>query len=468
MVIDALKNLEGPSRRRFLKWAGTVGAVLAVERSRFLEVIGASAGTAMADASTCAATNKSFHVVAGNGGFAWFQLLWPHVEIAKSNNTGFAYHAFGQGTDSASLSGADQPDKPFYWGPEAPWMSYGRTKYVTGFMAGNNQTHTATPGSAATLGNNQSLLATCAAIQRTTPSLLPVIGINPLNFGNAPGAPGVITVDSADGLVQLFNSAASRAILSVPNDAALYDAYYKALLGLNKAAARPTQLRGLRVGKQAAGFLGQNLAAKLAPTQADLDRYGITGGTANKITEIAKACIVAAKAFGLNLTQSVITPAMRDDPHGAFGNMQNLNMTVQGLGKVFDEFMNDLAAIPDPSCNERPLSDSVVMTVHGDTPKDPRNNNGWPDGTPNDSNWLYVMGNGYVKSGWFGGVKANGNTDGFDSTNGNTVPNQASTNTSAQAGAAVAYAVAKGDMRRVQDFYTGPAIDGIVNINPLQ
>ncbi|HTJ84839.1 MAG TPA: twin-arginine translocation signal domain-containing protein, partial [Polyangiaceae bacterium] len=457
MVIDALKNLEGPSRRRFLKWAGVVGALLAVERSRFLEVIGDSAGVAMADASTCAATNKSFHVVAGNGGFAWFQLLWPHVDIAKSGNDAFAYHAFGQGTDSSTLAGTDQPDKPFYWGPEAPFMSYGRTKYMSAFMAGNNQTHTATPGSAATVGNNQSMLAVCAAIQRTTPSLLPVIGINPLNFGQAPGAPGVITVDSADGLVQLFNSAASRAILSVPQDAALYDAYYKALLGLNKASARPTQLRGLRVGKQAAGFLGQNLAAKLQPTQADLDRYGITGGTPNKISEIAKACIVAAKAFGLNLTQSVITPAMRDDPHGAFGDMQNLNMTVKSLGKVFDEFMNDLASIPDPSCNERPLSDSVIMTVHGDTPKDPRDKSGWPDGTPNDSNWLYVMGNGYTKSGWFGGVRANGNTDGFDSTNGNTVPNQAAANTSAQAGAAVAYAVAKGDMRRVQDFYSGPS-----------
>ena len=78
------------------------------------------------------------------------------------------------------------------------------------------------------------------------------------------------------------------------------------------------------------------------------------------------------------------------------------------------------------------------------------------------------MGNGYTKSGWYGGVRANGNTDGFDPTTGSTIPNQQSTNTSAQAGAAVAYAVAKGDMRRVQDFYTGPSIEGIVNINPLQ
>ena len=31
------------------------------------------------------------------------------------------------------------------------------------------------------------------------------------------------------------------------------------------------------------------------------------------------------------------------------------------------------------------------------------------------------------------------------------------------AAAAAAYAVAKGDMRRVQDFYRGAAIDGVVN-----
>jgi hypothetical protein len=295
-----------------------------------------------------------------------------------------------------------------------------------------------------------------------------VIGITPLTFGAAPGAPAVTTVDSADGMVELFNSAASRVILSIPQDAAMYDAYYKALLGLNKASGRPTQLRGLRVGKQAAGFLGQNLAEQLRPTEADLTRYGIDGGTPNKLVEITKACIVAVKAFKLNLTQSVIAPAMRDDPHGAFGDMQNLQMTVTALGKIFNEFMNDLIASPDPSCTARNLADNVIITVHGDTPKDPRERGGWPDGTPNDSNWLYVMGNGYLKTGWFGGVRANGSTDGFDPTTGQILPNQQSTTTSAPAGAAAAYAIAKGDMRRVQDFYTGPAIDGIVNIDPLQ
>lgn len=459
---DTLKNLEGPSRRHFLRWASAAGALLAVDQARLLEVLNDTAGLAMAQDASCSTTNKSVHIVAGDGGFSWFQLLWPHNEIAASNDPGFAFHAYGEQVMP------DDTDKPFTHGPEAPWQDYDRTKRVSAFMAGANQTHTPIPASAATVGNNQSLLAVCAAIQRTTPSLLPVIGINPVAFGTATGAPALTNVADADGMVQLFNSAASRQILQVPEDAALYEGYYKALLGLNKAASRPTQLRGLRVGKQAAGFLGQNLAAQLQVTDADMTRYGIAGNTPNKLKDLGRALIVTFKAFKLNLTQSVIMPAMRDDPHGAFGDMTSLRSTVQTLGTMLNAFMADLAATDDQTCGAKSLADNVVMTVHGDTPKDPRQRSGWPDGTPNDTNWIYVMGNGFTKTGWFGGVRANGNTDTFDPTTGNTVPNAGSGGTSAAAGAAVAYAVAKGDMRRVEDFYNGPSIEGIVNINPIQ
>jgi hypothetical protein len=462
MANDLLKHLEGSSRRRFLRFATAFGAAVAVDRSNILNVVNDTAGSAMADEAACAATNKSFHIVAGDGGFAWFQLLWPHNEIASANNDDFAFHAFGQ------TMMAGDTDKPLTLGPEAPWREYDKSKRITAFMAGNNETHTPTPTAAASVGNNQSMLAVCASIQRTTPSLLPVIAINPVAFGNAPGAPAATNVADADGMVQLFNSAASRAILEVPQDAALYEAYYKALLGLNKAAARPTQLRGQKIGKQAASFLGQNLAAQLMVQDEDLVRYGINGGTPNKLSSLARACIVAVKAFRLNLTQSVIVPALRDDPHGAFGDMASLRDTTQTLGGILDAFMGDLTAAEDPSCSARSLGDNVVMTIHGDTPKDPRVKSGWPDGTPNDSNWIYAMGNGFLKTGWHGGVRANGATDVFDPTTGETVANGSSQSVSAAAGAAVAFAVAKGDMRRVQDFYNGPAIDGIVNINPIQ
>src|SRR5262249_12498353 len=143
-------------------------------------------------------------------------------------------------------------DNPFYFAPETPWQSMDKGKRISAFMAGVNQTHTSTPGSAASLGGGQSLLATCAAIQRATPSRLPVIGITPVQFGMAPGAPDIATVGNADGMVQLFNSAASQAILSKPSDAALFEAYYKAFAGFDRAADRPTWARQLRTGKASA------------------------------------------------------------------------------------------------------------------------------------------------------------------------------------------------------------------------
>jgi hypothetical protein len=455
MVDHRLKNLEGRSRRHFLRWITTAGAVFALDRAKVLDVIADSAGSAMAD-SSCGATNRSVHLVAGDGGFAWFQLLWPHVEIATANSDNFAFHAPGQAEK------AQDTDKPFYFAPESPWKALDKTKRISAFMAGQNQTHTPTPGSAAQLGNGNSMLASVASIQRATPSLLPVIGLEPLTFGAAPGAPQVTTVGNADGMVQLFNSSASKLILSNPEDAALFEAYYKAFLGLEKAAGRPTFARPLRTGKTSANFLGQNLAKQLEPTDADRMKYGIQG-VPNKLAEIGRAMITAARAFKLGLTQSVIIPAMRDDPHGAFQNMDTLTSTVATLGKIFDAFLDDLKLVPDPLCTTKTLADTTILTVHGDTPKDPRARGGWPDGTPQNSNWLYVMGNGHLKTGWFGGVKADGNVSGFDPTTGNEVPGQPAAATSAAAGAAVAFAVAKGDMKRVEDFYSGPSISGIVN-----
>jgi hypothetical protein len=461
MVIERLKNLDGASRRSFLRWTAAVGAVLALDRAKVLDVVSDSAGTAMADEASCSLTNRSVHIVAGTGGFAWFQLLWPHVDIATSNDPNHAFHAKGKAIK------ATDTDKPFYFAPESPWQNLDKGKRITGFMAGMNQTHTPTPGSSATIGAGQSMMAAVASIQRATPSLLPVIGINPVNFGSAPGAPQIATVGNADGLVDLFNSAASQMALAAPKDAALFEAYYKAFLGLNAAAGRPTRQRSLRTGKASANFLGKNLAGLLRPSTDDLMRYGIDGGTANKLSEIGRALITTAKAFKLGLTQSVILPAMRDDPHGAFADMNNLQNTVEALGRYLDAFMDDLGAIQDPLCTSRSLADTFVLTVHGDTPKTPLNKQGWPDGTPQNSNWLYVMGNGLVKTGWFGGVHTDGSVSGFDPSTGKDMPGQQSNATSNAAAAAVAFAVAKGDMNRVRDFYTGPAIDGIVNISPV-
>ncbi|HSN99007.1 MAG TPA: twin-arginine translocation signal domain-containing protein [Candidatus Nanopelagicales bacterium] len=458
MVCEKIKNLRGESRRNFLRLTTAMGAALALDQSEILNVIADLGGTALAQDKKATAM-RSIHFNAGNGGFAWFQLLWPHVEIAKGNNDNFAFHAFGQTQD------ATDTDKPFVRTLEAPFWDLGPKKRMSAFMSGTNQTHTSTAASAVTLNGGQGMIAAVAAIQRLNPSLLPVIAVEPFVFGAAQGAPAVTTVGDAEGMVDLFNSAASRLTLQVQEDAALFEAYYKAFVGLAKASSRPTVARQLRTGKSAANFLGQNLASQLMPQQMDLDRYGVTAGTPNRLSQIARTLITTAKAFKLGLTNSVILPAFRDDPHGAFQNMGNLQSTVADMGRYLAEFHKDLET-PDPLDANSLLSDNFVLTFHGDTPKNPRNRDGWPDGTPNNSNWLYVFGNGYLKTGWFGRITPN-EVYGWDPTTGQDVLDQASSMTSASASAAVLFAVTKGDMNRVKDFYNGPAIDGVVNASVL-
>lgn len=462
MADDRLKNLRGTSRRHFLKWATAAGAVLGLERARFLDALSGSAGVAMADQAACSSTMRSIHIIGGNGGFAWFQLLWPHVGIAQSTSGAVAFHAQGQATNAAA-------DKPLMYAPESPFQKLGKGKQISAFMGGanldNTGAHSQTPGVFTTaVGQNATMIASVAAIQAANPTLIPVIGVTPLFYGSAPGAPGVVTVGSAAGLVDLFNSAASQTLLSDPKAAALNESYYKAFLQLNAAAGKVTTNRALDNAKVANALLGKNLSEKLRPTAQDRQMYGVDASTPTALLEIADSMITGVKAFQLGLTSCLILPAFLDDPHGAFTDMAGLQSRVATLGKIFDGLIAHAGTIPDPSGCSRTLADGIVFTVHGDTPKDPTQRDGWPDSTPGNANWIYVYGNGYLKTGWHGGIDAGGNVSGFDPETGNVIAGQASTTTTAAASAAALYAVSKGDMRRVQDFYRGGALGGIVNL----
>jgi len=410
----------------------------------------------MAADAACHPTNRSVHIVAGTGGFAWFQLLWPHNDIAAAGNANFAFHAPGEQTLAANT------DKPLTLGPEAPWKNLNGTRQVSAFMAGRNETHTNAPSTSSTIAGGVSMFAAVSAMQATNPTLVPIIAVDDVGVGTAPGAPNVARVNDGDAIVGLFNSAASRAgsVLENAADAEIYDAHYKALLSLNRMSGRPTSKRSLATGREASALLGQNLANALAPTNADLARYGISAATPSKLTNLARTLIVTARAFALGLTSSVVLSALKDDPHGAFTNMTNLRNTTASLGLILDAFMDDLSTMDDPACSEK-LSEGTVITIHGDTPKNPLNRSGWPDGTPGNSNWIYALGAGHLKTGWFGGIDRNGTVTGFDPATGNNAA-VSSDSTREAANAAVAYAVAKSDMRRVQDFYTGGDISGIV------
>ena len=461
MADQRLKDLRGTGRRDFLRWAATVGAAIGLERSRILNVINDTAGTAMADGAACATTRRSIHFVDGNGGLANWTQIFPFPKVIKSTNNNYSHYALGKATAATGY------DNEWQFGPDSPWQT--GTWKVTAFVAGNAETHTQLVQSTGALGGNQ-LLASAASIQQANPTLLPVLTVGQIQYGTAPGAPATAAVGAATQLVDLFNSAASRALLNTPESGALAEAYYKAFIGLNAAAGRTTLAKSYGTGKVSMNLLAKNLSAQLTPTAADQALFGITATTPSAVTNAAAALITTIKAFSLGLTSMMAYAGpFRDDPHGAFTNVAQLTQKSQALGKMMQGLYDLSKTLQDPSCTARTLADSIVVTVQGDTYKAPFNSNGWGDNTVNGSNMLYVMGNGYVKTGMIGDIDPAGatawdpSTGALQGTPGSYQGKGAALGSAAAA--AALYAVAKGDMRRVRDFYNGAAIDGVVNLN---
>jgi hypothetical protein len=439
------------TRRALIKWSVAAGAALGVSRSKIFEILERTAGRDVAMAAAANPTTRSVHVIAGNGGAAWFQLLWPHNDIAAANNTNFAWHRPGE---SMLVSGTD---KPLTVGPDTPFRDLPAQKQMTVFQCGNNETHTQNPQSVLSLNGNN-IISVASALQAASPSVIPMVTIGGADAGTAPGAARPANVGNADGIVNLFNSAASRAggLLSNASDATLYKAHYDAFAQLNRAAERSTQRSSYQTASSAAEFLGRNLASQLQITQADLDRYGIDGTTRGNVRDIGRAFIVAVKAFKMGLTNAVALPAMRDDPHGAFADGSAMSVPPM-LKKVFDGFMNDLKNTVDDNTGQV-LADDTVITICGDTTKNPTQRGGWPDGTPNNSNVLWVYSAGHLMSGWFGGTTRQGQAQGFDETGATAAYNGG--NTATMALASVAYAVAKRDDRAITAFANGIKVAG--------
>jgi hypothetical protein len=290
-----------------------------------------------------------------------------------------------------------------------------------------------------------SLFAMAAALQVENPAVVPVITIGDVDLGKAAGAPVAANVTSGEAIVGLFDSAASRAggLLARSNHAEVFRAHYATLAGLNRAAGQSTSRGAYLTSRNAARFVGTNLSSMLSVQPADEAMYGITSSTRAEVAEIGRTLIVTAKAFAMGLTSAVVLPGLRDDPHGAFGDISGTTSTLADLKKVFDGFMADITA--------RQMADDVVITVEGDTPKTPVDFRNWADATPGNHNLAYVWSGGQLKSGWFGSVAPNGTVTGFDPATG--LARTYDGDLQAQgAVAAVAYALTRGDLRRVQDF----------------
>ncbi len=440
------------TRRALIKWSVAAGAALGVSRAKVFDILEKSGGRDLAFAAAANPTTRSVHIVAGNGGLAWFTQFWPHNDVAAANSSTLAWNFPGQSTVVAGT------DRKLTIGPQTPFAMLPAQNQVTAFLCGNNETHTRQPTSVTSLNGNN-IFSVASALQSASPSVIPLITISDVDVGTAPGAARPANVTDGTGIVGLFNSAASRAggLLANASDAALYKAHYDAFTQLNRAANRSTTKIGYSTASNAAQFLGTNLAAKLQITSDDLTRYGITGATRSNVAAIGKAFIVTVKAFKMGLTNSVVLPAMDDDPHGAFDG-GDINIVPNQLKAVFDGFMNDLQATVDDNTMVT-LGDDTVITIHGDTYKSPQTRGGWPDGTPGNTNIIYVYSAGNLKSGWYGSVSRTGTVQGFD-TSGNATTYNGATEAKL-ATASIAYAIAKRDERAISQFANGIAISGI-------
>ena len=437
------------SRRALIQWSLAAGAALGVTRAGVLEVIERTAGRGIAEAAGESPTKRSVHIRAVGGALAWFQLLWPHNDIAAAANSAFAYHRPGE---TQRLEGTD---RPLTIGPDTPFAMLPPGRQITAYMAGANETHTREPETLTQSLSGKSMFAVAAALQAGNPAVVPVITVGGTRLGHATGAPAAAAVPTGNDIVGLFDSAASRAggLLYTTSHRDLYRAQFATLAALNRAADRPTTKVAYSTARSAAGFLGVNLASELQILPADLARYGIDGTMRADIAALGRTLIVTAKAFWSGLTSSVIMPGPSDDPHDAFANPPNPNqpLAVAGqLKRVLDGFMTHLGTLTD-TVSGRPLSEDVVLTIDGDTPHTPMNRVTWPDATPGNSNWMYVLGSGKLKTGWFGGIDRAGAVTGFDPATGGTRAYRGDLQAEA-ACTAVAYAIARGDLRRVQDF----------------
>ena len=459
-----LKDLRGTARRDFLKLASVVAAALGIERARYFQVMHDLGGVALAQAAS-AKTRKSLHLVAGSGGLANFTLAFPHPHAAKTANTNYSLHAPGSGVL------APDTENPLYYVEGSPFQGKPKQMQMSAYLCNVNQTHRNDPISMVSGGNT--IIASCAAIQADTPAILPAIVVNdPSIFGTAQGAPGVASVPNANAIVGLFDSAASRGLLAADKlgNAGNAAQLHTTLIALNRASRSKTAERAFRNSKTAVDLLGKVLADQIRPTAAQLALYGYSTAVP-RVQVMIESTVATLNAMGLGLTRMMAMPAFNDDPHGMFGggNDARARETAISIGKYFDGIVAHGSTITDPDDPSKKLSDTLIVTVTGDTMKEPFERTNWNDGTPGNSNVMYVWGQQFLKKGWFGGFLEGEEPMAFNPVTGANVARGTAGAVQgaaafSSAAAAVTYAVAAGDKRRIDNFTRGVAYEGLVNV----
>jgi hypothetical protein len=371
----------------------------------------------------CAA-QRTVHVVAGTGSLAWFTQVWPVPAVI----TGYtAQYAFDDPAKAEQVPGTGA--HPLYarlLAGRRVFEDVGAAGEPSIFVAGNNQTHTNTPN-VTTLGSTE-VVAAGAALQAGLATGLPVLTIGSafLPYGPAPNAPPAANVASVAAAISALKNATT---------------------------------------------IAPEVEQALAPSAAQLTDFGIDGSTPAAVATFAQNLIFAANAFRFGLVATVVMPHYNDDPHGAF-DAGFATARADGLARILDRFYAELAAHRESRCRvhgtEISLADNTVLVVSGDTFKNPFNRAGWSDGTPGNSNLLYVRSNGYLRPGWFGAVSPAGRSD-FSPTTGDIVgapttsgggANLTAATNAAQLGAL--FAISRGDTAAVAAVAAGLPYTGVV------
>ncbi len=352
---------------------------------------------------------RAVHIIAGNGGLAWFTLAWPAPQVVKAFQPIFAYD------DPALVQDLTvDPAHPLFVrrvGGKAIWVGTGQAPQPSVFVAGQNETHTNQPASIVRGAGNE-LVASGAVIQASLQPTIPVLAFGVGQpYGPAPGAPSPILVNDVDGAIN--------------------------------------ELR-------ATGMVPASVESQLRPSSAQLASY-VAPGSSPVVVNLATELAFTANAFRFGLIGTVLLPSFNDDPHGAF-DTSIATQRANDLATMLDAFYRDLAA-NDESCtkdgNPLALADNVVLIVTGDTPKNSFQRMGWPDGTPGAANWMYVRSNGFTRPGWFGSVNQQ-TRQSFDP---NTGDINATSSVAGSTGAAVGgtlFAIARGDLTAVRRFTNAP------------
>jgi hypothetical protein len=456
-------GLRGASRRDFMRGVFTASAALGLGPVKALDMLEKMGGSELAQAATTT-RGLMVNIILGNGALSRAtNLIAVPDAIATFNEATTALNPMAPGMPiSSRFQSVTLPSGRPYNARIIDGQPFFAKKPWTVYVSGQSQAHSIFPAfngntSTVTMGGNVNLFSAAAQLQTSLHSLVPAIGVqnggnNPNYNPSAQGAPALSGVTDRNAIIGLFNSAASQLMnrLGSPANQKLYGQYYTALMGLTAWAGRPTYSTSTTDAQTALGLVVQNLGSQLMVQPGQGAMWA--GGTAfadPKVQAMTETLIIAGNAFKLGLTPHVTFPAFLDDPHGAFGGQPD--PVFDGTGRALVAFQAAMDAVADPVRPGKTLGDRLVMTMSGDTTKDPHTRSGWPDGSP--ANLLYVQGAGWLPGGFHGDIQAKMRVN-WDTTTGDNNP-MASTQACTSAACACAlYAVSGGVSDDVRPYYS--------------